>query len=147
MHRLIKIRLMRDTDRLEDQLRRWRDQWLEPPRTAAWRPAVDLCDTAAGLVLRLEVPGVAEQDLSITLAGQELVIRGQRRSLRPDGLIRYLQHEILQGVFERSFLLPVPVDADNIKAHCVNGILEIHLPRQVPAHRRIPVKDDNQESV
>jgi HSP20 family protein len=140
MHRLIKIRIMRDYESLEDRVRCWRDAFIglkEPP--AGFRPAADLFETAQGLVLRLEVPGVAPDDLSLALAGQELIIRGRRCPDHPQGTKRFLHHELVYGPFERSFLLPIPVDPEQVQASCADGILEVVLPRSAP--RRIPVQD------
>jgi HSP20 family protein len=140
MHRLIKIRILRDYEFLEDRVRRWRDVFLglkEPP--VAFRPAADLFETAQGLVLRLEIPGVTPDDLSVALAGQELIIRGRRRPERPEGTLRFLHRELVCGPFERSFVLPIAVDFQQVQARCADGILEILLPR--PAPRRIPVQD------
>ncbi len=145
MHRLIKIRILRDYESLEDRVRNWRDLFLgfkEPP--AAFRPAADLVETAQGLALRLEVPGVAPENLSLTLAGQELIIRGWRQPGHPQGTRRFLYHEMAYGHFERTFLLPIPVDHEQIQAHCIDGILEVLLPRSAP--RRIPVKDLSEET-
>jgi len=58
MHRLIKIRIIRDFDRLEEQVRRGFDSLLETYRTSvSFRPAADFYETTQGLVLRLELAG------------------------------------------------------------------------------------------
>ncbi len=146
MHRLIKIRLMRDLERLEESMRFWRDDW---PRLSGhqttFRPPADIYENAEGFIVRLEVAGVAEDDLSITLAGQELLIRGERRLVRPEGMKRFIHHEIVYGAFERSFHLPVALDLQGVRAGYANGILEVVLPRQVPQARRIPVREGNAE--
>lgn len=139
MHRLIKIRIMRDYESLEERVRVWRDVFMglkEAP--ARFRPHADLLETSQGLILRLEVPGVNPDELSLGLAGQELIIRGRRLSQPPEGALRFLLRELECGPFERSFLLPISVDPDKIQARCADGILEVLLPRSAP--RRIPVK-------
>jgi HSP20 family protein len=144
MHRLIKIRLIRDYESMEERLRGWKDVFLglkESP--VAFQPAADIFETALGLVLRLEVPGVAPDDLSLALAGQELIIRGRRCPGHPEGTRRFLHHELAYGPFTRSFLLPIPIDPEKIEARCVDGILEVVLPRLTP--RRIPVQDRGEE--
>lgn len=144
MHRLIKIRFIRDYESLEERLRVWKDVFLglkEPPM--AFQPASDLFETAVGLVLRLEAPGVAPDDLSLALAGQELIIRGYRRPEHPPGARRFLHRELLCGAFERRFLLPIPIDPEQVEARCADGILEVVLPRSAP--RRIPVQDLGEE--
>jgi HSP20 family protein len=146
MHRLIKIRIMRDFDHLEERLRNWRDRWFELDEAAgAFRPPVDYYETPQGLVIKMEIAGVAPEDVSLTLTGQELVIRGHRRAQPPAGLTRFLHHEIIYGAFERSFLLPIPVDRQEVEAHYADGILTIHLPRSAPRTRRITVKELEQE--
>ena len=80
MHRLIKIRIIRDFERLEEQVRRGFDTLLEAYKTpVSFRPAADFYETAQGLTLRLELAGVAPADVSLTLTGHELVVRGRRR--------------------------------------------------------------------
>jgi len=142
MHRLIKIRIIRDFEHLEERVRRWGDTLLAFDETgASFRPAADFFETSQGLVLRLDVAGVAKEDLSLTLAGQELVIKGRRRPPTPEGITRFLHVEIGFGAFERSFQLPIPIDPQGVRAKYVDGILEVHLPRQKPQTRRIKVKE------
>jgi HSP20 family protein len=142
MHRLIKIRIIRDLEHLEERMRSWRDRLfplsvMELP----YRPAADLYETPEGLVLRLEIPGADREDLGIDLAGQELVIRGKRRPIPPANTSRVLHYEITYGSFERSFHIPFAVNPEAVKAHYENGILEVKLPRRQPRQRRIPVRE------
>lgn len=142
MHRLIKIKIMRDFDRLEERVRRWMDNIFEFNEAAvSFRPAVDFYETSQGLVLRMELAGVAKDDLSLTLCGQELVIRGRRRPSPPEGAIRFLHHEMSYGPFARNFLLPIPIDPEGMRAQFAEGILEVFLPRLAPSSRRIPVQE------
>ncbi len=140
MHRLIKIRIRRDLEHLEDQARGFRHYWLGTEEEAhVWRPAADFYETATGLVVRLEVAGVAEDSLSVVITGQNLVISGERRPERPAALNRYLHKEIISGAFERRFTLPRAVEVERIEARYFQGILEVILPRRAPESRRIPV--------
>jgi len=142
MHRLIKIRIIRDLEQLEDRMRSWRDRLfslgdVELP----FRPAADLYETPEGLVLRLEIPGAVREDLGIDLAGQELIVRGRRRPLPPANVSRVLHYEITYGSFERSFHIPLAIDPEGVKARYEHGILEVQLPRRHPRSRRIPVRE------
>jgi HSP20 family protein len=141
MHRLIKIRVVRDLERLQERVRGFMQTVFESacPEASFW-PAADFYETTRGLVLRMDLAGVAAEDLSITLAGQELVIRGRRRPPPSEGLCRFIHLEIGFGCFERSFMLPIPVDFNNIQARQADGILEVLLPRKTPGARSIPVK-------
>ena len=149
MHRLIKIRVIRDLEHLEERMRSWRDRLfpLSGEVELPFRPAADLYETPQGLVLRLEIPGAAKEDLGIDLAGQELIIRGQRRPAPPVNTTRVLHYEITYGSFERSFHIPIPVNPEEITAGYEHGILEVVLPRREPQTRRIPVREilENQE--
>jgi HSP20 family protein len=141
MHRLIKIRIIRDLEHLEERVRRGLDPWLEAHQTpAAFRPAADFYETTQGLVLRLELAGVAAADVSLTLAGQELVVRGRRQPPPPAGIQRFIHLEMAFGNFERRFTLPLAVDSQRVEARYLDGVLEVHLPRKAPKTRKIPVK-------
>ncbi len=141
MHRLIKIRIIRDFEHLEEQVRRGFDALLEARKTSeSFRPAADFYETAQGLVLRLELAGVAPGDVSLTLTGQELVVRGRRRPPPPEDIRRFIRLEMAFGIFERSFTLPIPIDPQGVEARYVEGVLIVHLPRKAPQTRTIPVK-------
>ncbi len=142
MHRLIKIRIIRDLENLEERMRSWRER-LFPLSEGEFpfRPAADLYETPEGLVLRLDIPGAAREDLSIDLAGQELIIRGQRRPAPPANVSRVLHYEITYGSFERSFHIPIAINPEGVKARYEQGILEVRLPRHRPQARRIPVRE------
>jgi HSP20 family protein len=140
MHRLIKIRIIRDFDRLEEQVRRGFDSLVETYKTSvSFRPAADFYETNQGLVLRLELAGVAPEDVSLTLTGHELVVRGRRRPPASEGIRRFVHLEMAFGIFERSFTLPIPVDSQKVEARYADGILEVHLTRKLPQTRKIPV--------
>jgi HSP20 family protein len=141
MHRLIKIRIIRDLEHLEEQVRRGLDSWLGAQKSpATFRPAADFYETSQGLVLRLELAGVAVEDLSLSLAGQELMVRGRRRPPTSEGIQRFIHLETTFGFFERRFTLPIAVDSQGVEARYLDGILEVNLPRKEPQTRKIPVK-------
>ncbi len=141
MYRLIKIRVIRDFDRLEEQVRRGLDTLLEAQKaSASFRPAADFFETTQGLVLRLELAGVAAADISLSLTAHELVLRGCRRPARPEGLRRFIHLEMGFGAFERRFTLPIAIDSEGVEALYVDGILEVRLPRKTPQSRQIVVK-------
>ncbi|OGR26258.1 MAG: hypothetical protein A2139_13105 [Desulfobacca sp. RBG_16_60_12] len=125
---------------MEEQVRRGFDALLEAHKTSAsFRPAADLYETTQGLVLRLELAGMAPGDVSLTLTGRELVVRGRRRPPPPEGIRRFVHLEMAFGMFERSFSLPIPIDPQGVEACYLDGILEVHLPRKTPQTRTIPV--------
>ena len=75
MHRLIKIRIIRDFEHLEERWRCQPDTLFESTRTVVhFQPAADFYETTQGLVVRLELAGVKPDSLSLSLVGQELEI-------------------------------------------------------------------------
>ncbi|MFZ5453675.1 MAG: Hsp20/alpha crystallin family protein [Thermodesulfobacteriota bacterium] len=142
MHRVFKIRIMRDFDFMEERMRRLMDNVFDFQEAGvSFRPPVDFYETSQGLVLRMELAGVTKEDIALTLCGQELVIQGRRRPLHPEGVNRCLHHEINYGSFDRRFRIPVPIDPDGLQARYVDGILEVFLPKKAPARRRILVQE------
>ena len=145
MHRLIRIRIIRDFEHLEERWRCRLDHLGESSRASIhFRPAADFYETAQGLVLRLELAGVKPDSLSLSLAGQELVVKG-RRQPPPEDIRRFIRLEMGFGAFERSFILPIPIDPQGVQARFLDGILIIDLPRKPPQVRQIPVKQADQE--
>ncbi len=145
MHRLIKIRIIRDFEHLEERWRCQPDILFESTRAHVhFRPAVDFYETTQGLVLRLELAGVKPETMSLSLAGQELVVKGRRQPPPPEGIRRFIHLEMGFGAFERCFILPIPIDPQGVQARYHDGILEITLPRQAPQVRQIPVKESSE---
>ncbi|MBI5711068.1 MAG: Hsp20/alpha crystallin family protein [Candidatus Eisenbacteria bacterium] len=104
-------------------------------------PRVDIEETAEEFVVRADLPGVSQQDVKIHLMGDILTIRGERRSesAAKDG--NPLRRERACGAFERSFTLTSPVRADQVKATCRDGVLEIRIPKAEEARvREIEIK-------
>ncbi|MCL4504258.1 MAG: Hsp20/alpha crystallin family protein [Deltaproteobacteria bacterium] len=143
MHRLIKIRIIRDFEHLEERWRCQPNARFESTRNhVLFQPAADFYETTQGLMLRLELAGVKPDSLSLSLAGQELVVKGRRQPPPPEGIRRFIHLEIGFGAFERCFILPIPVDPEGVQANFLDGILEINLPRKAPQARQIPVKQE-----
>lgn len=141
MHRLIKIRIIRDFEQLEERVRRCMDTLFEANKTCAgYRPPADFYETSQGMVLRLDLAGVPAHEISLSLAGPELVIRGRRLPPSPQGIRRFIHLEMGCGFFERSFMLPIAIDPEGVSATYTDGILEVTLPRKVPRSRHILLK-------
>jgi len=96
----------------------------------AWMPAVDMSETKDDLVLKVEVPGVCEKDVSVSITGDLLTIRGERRWSEDEAREhKFLHVERAYGQFERLIQLPLAVQADKVKAIYRDGVLEIKLPK------------------
>lgn len=98
-------------------------------------------DTAVHV--RAELPGVAEDDLEISVIGDELTLGGERASDRPEDA-RLLHGERRFGRFRRVLTLPALVDAENVTARLEHGVLSLTLPKaEAERPRRIPLQVSN----
>ena len=93
-----------------------------------YRPLTDIVETAEGVTLMLEMPGVAAEDVDISLEKRVLTIRGKVHPAEPETL--QLAHaEYGEGDFERAFTMSDDFDPDKIGATVANGVLTVTLPR------------------
>jgi HSP20 family protein len=99
------------------------------PATRSWLPAVDMRETKDDLVLTVEVPGVHEKDVKVSITGDLLTIRGERRWDEDAKDQQYLHVERVYGQFERMVQLPMAVQAEKVKATYRDGVLQITLPK------------------
>jgi HSP20 family protein len=89
-----------------------------------------MSETQDDLVLKVEVPGVHEKDVAVSITGDLLAIRGERRwSEEESREQKFLHVERAYGQFERLIQLPLAVQADKVKATYRDGVLEIKLPK------------------
>jgi HSP20 family protein len=94
-----------------------------------WAPLVDMYATKDDLVLTLELPGVNEKDVSVSITGDLLTVKGERQFSAQVKEQDLLHMERTYGKFERLIQLPMPVQADRVKATYRDGVLEIRLPK------------------
>jgi HSP20 family protein len=93
-----------------------------------WYPALEAYATDNTLVVRAVVPGVDPKDVNISVTGNTLFIKGERKVQEGIDSEAYYFSEIPYGPFERTVMLPVEVDVEKIHATYKNGLLEISLP-------------------
>ena len=99
-------------------------------------PPVDVEETAEGYVFRADLPGVTEKDVKVSLTGDTLTLRGERKRETESGSGNVHRTERVFGAFERTFTLPAPVRGDQVKASYRNGVLEIRVPKAEEARVR-----------
>jgi HSP20 family protein len=99
------------------------------------QPAANVWEEAGALRVEMEVPGVKSDQLDITVAGGELLMRIQRPDVQQDGVV-YHRRERPVGQFTRVLRLPVEVDANHIEADLRDGVLSITLPKAESAKPR-----------
>lgn len=82
----------------------------------SWKPLADMYAVDNELVIKVEIPGVHKENISITLEDRHLVIRGTREIPLQKSGVTYYQMEINYGEFERVLMLPDGADTESIKA-------------------------------
>ena len=99
-------------------------------------PPVDIEERAEEFVVRADLPGVQQKDVKVSLLGDTLTIRGERKQegdIKEGGMHRV---ERVYGTFERSFTLGASVRNDKVRAVFRDGVLEVHVPKAEEAQVR-----------
>ncbi len=106
-----------------------------------WVPAVDILEEKDRFVLRADVPGVAVDDIDVSMDAGVLSLSGERQAEERGEDLGLQRIERSSGRFFRRFSLPDTADAEGITARCSNGILEVVIPKvpEIKA-RRITVE-------
>jgi HSP20 family protein len=96
---------------------------------SVWVPPVDMHETKDELVISTELPGVTEKDIQLSITGDVLSLRGERKGQEEASDRAHHRSERWYGKFERTIQLPIPVQADRVKATFRDGVLTITLPK------------------
>lgn len=103
--------------------------------------AAEIRDADDAFEVRLEAPGMREEDFTLEVQGDVLIVRGEKRAEREERQGHYYLMERAYGSFQRSIRLPGAVDDANAKASYAKGVLRVTLPKLGgPPGRRIPVE-------
>jgi len=137
-------------ERLRQEFDRWLDLAVTQSERAldavgfrgserSWTPRVDVFEHADKILVDVELPGIDPGEVDVNLAGNMLTVRGGHE-LPPaePGATAHIQ-ERRTGPFQRSIPMPVPVNADNVTAEALNGVLQIRVAKAEPLQSR-PVR-------
>jgi len=100
------------------------------------RPAIDLVERQNESVVVVELPGVAKEEVKISLEEELLTVKGERKTPGLADGASWIRNERPSGSFSRTIRLPHAVKADAVSAELVNGILRITLPKAEEARPR-----------
>ena len=92
-------------------------------------PSVDIQESADEFLIRVDLPGVNQKDVKVSLLGDTLILRGERtqETTQKDASVHRVERQY--GSFQRSFTLGTAVRGDKVKANYRDGVLEISVPK------------------
>lgn len=135
MHPLSSLRS--EMDRLFDG---FFEEWPVLDRASAF-PPLNIWEDERNFFVEAELPGLRMEDLEVTMLGDELTLKGERKDPEFKGAA-YHRRERGAGRFVRSIRLPAAVDGEHVKASLQDGVLSISLPKAKEAQpRKIQVKN------
>jgi len=109
--------------------------------TRTWAPAVDILETPEAYEVKAELPGIAKDDVHITVENNVLTLKGERKFEKDETKENYHRIERTYGAFARSFTLPTRVDQEKVEAKFDNGVLTISVPKAAEAKpKRIDIR-------
>ena len=107
---------------------------------SALRPAVDIFETAEGITLRADMPGVSKDRLNVHVDGTNLLVEG-RIGIEPQDQMQPLYADVRSAVYRRNFLLSNELEAGKIEAKLKDGVLTVRIPKRPELRpRRVEVR-------
>lgn len=126
-----------ELSRIRDEMDRTIDRFfggslLEPKflRTEGWMPAVDVTENDAEVLVHAEVPGIAPEDLDVSVLGTTLTISGTKREKTEKRGQDFYQCERRFGEFRRVIELPESVDPEKVTADTDQGVVCVHIGKR-----------------
>lgn len=122
----------RELAAFQNEMSRLMGRFGETPgngHSSGWIPSVDVWETENDLVLSFDLPGIAEDDVSIEIEKDVLTVSGERERTAEISDERYYRFEKRYGSFQRSVGLPTGIDESAITANFDAGVLQIRVPK------------------
>jgi HSP20 family protein len=137
-----------DIVHFSDEVGRWfdsLDRRKEDRSKGAWTPDVDIRETEKDIQIRADIPGMKKEDIDVSIDGEQLVIKGERKLEKEEKEKDYVRVERSYGSFYRSFDIGVPVKSDQVKASYNGGVLEVVIPKaEARKPKKIQVKAEKE---
>jgi HSP20 family protein len=141
---LVRWNPARELDTLQGEMNRLFSSFFDTPTNAGnangitrrWIPAMDLVETREHFVLKADLPGMTENDISVEVENNVLTISGERKTEHEAEAEGYYRIERASGAFSRSLTLPEGIDADAVKARFEGGVLEVRVPKPLDVQPR-----------
>lgn len=103
-------------------------RWF-PFEEMEWVPAIDMYEKDNNYLIKAELPGMKEEDVDVSVVGDRLVIKGEKKAETEVNEEDYYRNERSYGSFFRSMDIPPDADSDKIEASFENGVLVVTIPK------------------
>lgn len=124
------------------------DRFVEKPLgviTGQVVPPLDIAETDTEILVRMDLPGVDEKDIEVSVQNDTLTIRGQKKESRDEPGKTWHVVERPMGPFTRTVRLPVQVRVDMVRATFKKGVLDVELPKKELAQaRKIEIRTEGE---
>jgi len=132
----MKWRPSRELAAIRDEMDRLFDEFFNfvPARRrelleGEWLPNIDVAETDDNVIVTAELPGVKQDDVSISVLNDVLTLKGEKKEEKEIKRENYHRIERSYGSFQRSVSLPTGVQADKAKATYKDGVLTVTIPK------------------
>ncbi len=102
-------------------------------------PAADIVETDSAYIIELELPGVRSEDVDVTMNGNELVVTGEVKERKREGLFRRRTRKV--GRFEFRVTLPGYLRNGDVEATLAYGVLKVYVPKESTQSNKITVSE------
>ena len=135
---LIHWEPVRELNTIQSEMNRLFNSLLESPAPGnggsgtalrRWIPPMDLVETEDDFVLRVDLPGLSQDDVNIELDDKVLTVSGERTAEHEERKEGFYRVERASGHFKRSLTLPEGVDPESVRARFDRGVLEVRIPK------------------
>ena len=145
---LVRWNPWQEIDTLQHQLNSLLDEALVPAtgwqKTFSRVPAAEIQETADGINLKLEVPGMEAKDLDVQVTEEAVSISGERKSETKSEAKGVTKSEFQYGKFHRVIPLPSKIQHTKVEAEYKDGILNLKLPKMVAEETKVVKVNINQ---
>jgi HSP20 family protein len=146
---LVRWEPVRELTSLQNEMNRLFTTFFDTPTTTGngesatrrWIPAMDLVETEDHFVLKADLPGLSEGDVSLEVEDNVLTVSGERKAEHEDKREGYVRVERAYGSFRRSLTLPEGIDPEGVSASFDKGVLEVRIPKpEARKPRRVAIQ-------
>jgi HSP20 family protein len=139
------VSFLEEMDRMIGDFFRDFDRVALPEKPGIFNPKVDVLDTDKEVTVMVELPGLSENDIELSLTRDVLTIKGEKKTEKEDKGKGHYHMERSYGAFSRTIPLPAEVNGNKVDAKFKKGILTVTLPKTektIQQTKRVQVKTE-----